>query len=128
MDLDNGYMFTYRVTALYPTHFALQTLQLTFPVKYDTSFGTDEEVVDRIGKKLDIIERQNALEQMKIQVDRESNGENAKERLMGKARENNVPGEMFSMEEEGGLQCKLKTADWLDLICFEGQVSETIKR
>lgn len=96
-------------------------------------------VQERIGKHLEVLERQRAVGRIGEEQTRESkksiigrmNNESeearrANERLQDKARENNIPESMFSMEDDA--QYKLKRADWLEHVCFEGTVSETLKR
>lgn len=115
LDLDNGYMFTYRVTALFPTHFQEQVLKLQFDL-YDTSPEQDYLNLERMGKNieaLDRAEKERAVREMKSQQSLESkksiigriNAEElrakdsqANRTLEGLQRENNVSSSFFTFE------------------------------
>ena len=94
-------------------------------------------------KNLDHLERQDrirAIDEMKQQTQKESKKSmigriNAQEmkaedarvnqRLEKTGRENHVEENFFNMDPT---QTKIKRADWLELVCFEGTVSEVVKR
>lgn len=128
---------------LFPTHFSQQSLLLTFDL-YDTSKDNDYVNIDRIAKNLEakdeVQDKSSAISQMQRISDMES-----KKSLLGKisaetwqktdlqnqarleecARDNHLSEAFFTFERS---QYRLKEADWLPHVCFEGNVSEAVKR
>jgi hypothetical protein len=116
LDLDLGHMFSYRISALFPTHFAQQSLLLSFD-PYDTSKESDYLNIERISKNIELHtnqEKVTMLNDIKRVVSRES-----KRSMLGKisaeddrrrdiadcnklerlARENNIGEAFFTLEE-----------------------------
>lgn len=134
LEIDNGHSFTYQISVYYPTHFERQVQKLQFDW-HDTGVDGDSETVEKIGKNLglnnknqviDTMSRISELERTKSILGKINTSDPLSGTTKGdRSKKPNDGSNFFSLDET---EFKLKSADWLPLVIFEGIPSETLKR
>ena len=114
----------------YPTHFERQVQKLQFDW-HDTGLETDTETIEKIGRNLGLNSKHQVIDSMARIAELESN-----KSILGKVNTNDLfsnGGKKKGSNEKGffcldATEYRVKRADWLSLVIFEGVISETLKR
>ena len=134
IDIDNGHSFTYQVQVFFPTHFQKQVQALQFDL-YDSSNQADAETLEKLARNLgtskaavtqqfsllaEIERKKSVLGRVNLEENVQKMRQNADSKAKGE-----TTFDFITFDES---EFKLKRADWLDLVSFEGQAPECLKR